>query len=101
MNKLMQLVNAMICWSELGKLDKKEKGVCGIFNVIDSLMGEFMFFLILAFGVFMGWVHIPGYLGDGYSYDHFERKEGDDPEYNYMLGCYMDEWMSRVCRIPY
>ena len=72
-NKLMQLVNAMICWSELGKLDKKEKGVCGIFNVIDSLMGEFMFFLILAFGVFMGWVHIPGYLGDGYSYDHFER----------------------------
>ena len=101
MNKLMQLVNAMICWHELGKLDRKERGFRGIGEVFESMIGSLLFSLILAFGILMGWTHIPGYLGDGYSYDHFERKEGDDPEYNYILGCYMDEWMSRVCRIPY
>ena len=32
---------------------------------------------------------IPSYLGDGYSYDNFERKEGNEPEYNYWLHCYI------------
>ena len=91
MNKLIQLVNAMICWSELEKLDRREKRVRGIGEVIKSLIGSLIFSLILAFGIFMGWIHIPDYLGDGYSYDHFDRKEGDDPEYNYLLGYYMDE----------
>ena len=91
MNKLMQLANAMVCWSELGKIDKKEKGFRRIGDVFDSWIGRLTFSLILAFGIFEGWVHIPGYLGDGYSYDNFDRKSCDDPEYNYLKGCYMDE----------
>jgi hypothetical protein len=101
MNKLMQLINAVVCWSELEKFNKNEERFRGIGDVFDSWTGRLTFSLILAFGIFMGWVHIPTYMADGYSYDNFDRKEGDAPEYNYILGCYMDEWMSQVCRIPY
>jgi len=74
MNKLIQLIEATLCRHELEKPDKREKGFHGTTGAFDSLTGSLAFFLILAFGIFMGWIHIPGYLGDGYSYDNFDRK---------------------------
>ena len=71
MNKLIQLIHVIGCMYELEKFDKKEKGFRRIGEVIDSVPGNVISFLILAFGIFMGWIHIPGYLGDGYSYDNF------------------------------
>ncbi len=71
----MQLYNAISCWSELEKIniDNKGKGIRGIGEFVDSLFGSSIIFLLLTFGIFMGWAHIPDYLGDGYNYDNFDR----------------------------
>ena len=71
MNKLIQLIHVIGCMYELEKFDKKEKGFRRIGEVIDSVPGNVISFLILAFGILIGWVHIPTYMGDGYSYDNF------------------------------
>lgn len=53
-------------------------------------IGEFLLLIILTVSIFIGDTKIPTYLGDGYSFDNFERKEVDDPEYNYWLDCYVE-----------
>jgi len=81
MDKLAQLVNAILCWSELDRAGKREHRSCGIGEVLDSLINRIVFMLILSVGIFMGLIHIPACLGDGYSFDIFNRKEGDVPEH--------------------
>jgi hypothetical protein len=82
MDKLAQLVNAILCLSELDRAGKREHRSCGIGEVLDSLINRIVFMLILSVGIFMGLIHIPAFLGDGYSFDNFNRKEGDAPEHN-------------------
>ena len=91
MNKLSQIFLAMSCWLELERSGTKARGLRGIREMAGSTMSALAVFLILTVGILAGWVNIPTWLGDGYSYDYFDRKEGDDPEYNYKLGSYMDE----------
>ncbi len=91
MNKLSQIFFAMICWIELEKAGTKARGLRGIREMVGSTMSGLTVFLILTVGILAGWVNIPTWLGDGGGYDNFDRKEGDGPEYNYILGCYMDE----------
>ena len=71
MNKLIQLIHVIGCWHELEKLDKKEKGPHSAGKVFNVLIAKSVLFLVLAFGIILGWVKIPTWLGDGYSYDNF------------------------------
>ena len=90
---LVQMMEAISCWFEMERLvSKKKKGLHRIMEIVDVFLSGLIFTLILAFGLCKGWVHIPTYLGDGYSFDNFDRKDGDTPEYNYILDCYIDEY---------
>ena len=77
MDKFVQLINAILCLSEFHKLNKREYRFHGIREAFDSLTGSIVFILILSVGIFMGLIHIPTYLGDGYGYDNFDRQKGN------------------------
>ena len=93
MIKLVQMMEAISCWFEMECLvSKKNKGLHRITEMFDVFFSGLVFSLILAFGICKGWVHIPTYLGDGYSFDNYSRKDGNTPEYNYILDCFIDEY---------
>ena len=68
----MQITAVIDCWFEMERLvGIREKGFRRIGDVVNALIGGLIFVMILAIGIFAGWVRIPLYLGDGYSYDNF------------------------------
>ena len=89
MNKILQLEQAISCFYEMEVSQKGLKGFQWLASVFEFWIGEFLFFVLLAISIHIGDTTIPSYLGDGYSYDNFERKEGNEPEYNYWLHCYI------------
>ena len=86
MNKILQLEQAISCFYEM---EVSQKGFQWLASVFEFWIGEFLFFVLLAVSIHIGDTTIPSYLSDGYSYDNFERKEGNEPEYNYWLHCYI------------
>ena len=90
MNKILQLEQAISCFYEMEVSQKGLKGFQWLASVFEFWIGEFLFFVLLAVSIHIGDTTIPSYLGDGYSFDNFDRKEGDEPEYNYWLHCYID-----------
>ena len=89
MNKILQLVQAIGCFYEMELRQKSLKGLQWLEAIFEFCIGGFLFFILLAVSIHVGDATIPSYLGDGYSYDNFDRKEGDEPEYNYWLHCYI------------
>ena len=89
MNKILQLEQAISCFYEMEVSQKGLKGFRWLASIFEFWIGEFLFFVLLAISIHIGDTTIPSYLGDGYSYDNFERKEGNEPEYNYWLHCYI------------
>ena len=74
MSKLVQFISAFQCLHESGSLYKREsnyKGFQRIKSWFENLTGSIIFFCILAYGIFKGWITIPTVLGDGYDYDSF------------------------------
>ena len=90
MNKILQLVQAIGCFYEMEKEKKSLKGLQWLEAIFEFWIGGFLFFILLAVSIHVGDTTIPLYLGDGYSYDNFDRKVGDELEYNYWLHCYKD-----------
>ena len=86
----MQLEQPIGCFYEMETGQKSLRGLQWIEAIIDFWIGEFLFFVLLAVSINIGDATIPSYLGDEYSYDNFDRKEGDESEYNYWLQCYID-----------
>ena len=89
MNKTLQLAQAIGCLYEMELRQKSLKGLQWLEAIFEFCIGGFLFFILLAVSIHIGDATIPSYLGDGYSYDNFDRKEGDEPEYNYWLHCYI------------
>ena len=89
MNKVLQLAQAIGCLYEMELRQKGLKGLQWLEAIFEFWIDEFLFFILLAASICIGDTTIPSYLGDGYSYDNFDRKEGDEPEYNYWLHCYI------------
>lgn len=90
MNKILQLVQAVGCLYEIEPRQKSLKGLQWLEAIFECWIGGFLFFILLAVSICIGDITIPSYLGDGYSYDNFDRQEVDEPEYNYWLHCYID-----------
>lgn len=88
MNKTLQLVQAIGCFYEMESKQKCLSGLQRLEAIIEFWISGFLFFILLAVSIYMGDTTIPSYLGDGYSFDNFDRKEDDEPEYNYWLHCY-------------
>ena len=74
MDKLNQIIFAMSCWLELERTGTKTGGWQGIREKAGSTLSAVSFFLILAVGILAGWVKIPIWLGDGYSFDNYARQ---------------------------
>ena len=89
MNKLLQLAQAIGCFYDMEVGNENLNGYQRVKRLISFWIEEFVFINFLMFGIWKGDVKIPLYLGDGYSFDNFDRKEGDEPEYNYWLHCYI------------
>ena len=89
MNKILQLEQAISCFYEMEVSQKGLKGFQWLASIFEFWIGEFLLFVLLAISIHIGDTTIPSYLGDGYSYDNFERKEGNELEYNYWLHCYI------------
>ena len=89
MYKILQLKQAIGCFYKMEVRQKGLKGFQGLASFFEFWIGEFMFFILLAVSIHIGDTTIPSYQGDGYSFDNFARKEGDEPEYNYWLHCYI------------
>ena len=92
MNKTLQLVQAIGCFYEMESKQKCLSGLQRLEAIIEFWISGFLFFILLAVSICIGDATIPSYLGDGYSYDNFDRKEGDEPEINYLLP---DIWNER------
>ena len=90
MNKTLQLAQAIGCLYEIELRQKSLKGLQCLEAIFELWIGGFLFFILLAVSIHIGDTTIPSYLGDGYSFDNFDRKKGDYPEYNYWLHCYID-----------
>lgn len=90
MNKILQLAQAIGCLYEMETRQKSLKGLQWLEAIFEFWIGGFLFFILLAVSIHVSDTTIPSYLGDGYSYDNFDRKKGDGPEYNYWLHCYID-----------
>ena len=97
MNKTLQLVQAVGCLYEMESRQKSLKGLQWLEAIFEFCIGWFLFFILLAVSIHVGDATIPSYLGDGYSYDNFVRKGGDEPEYNYWLHCYIGNNGEAVC----
>ena len=89
MNKTLQLAQAIGCLYEIELRQKRLKGLQCLEAIFELWIGGFLFFILLAVSIHIGDTTIPSYLGDGYSYDNFVCKGGDEPEYNYWLHCYI------------
>jgi hypothetical protein len=72
---LDKVIFAIQCNNEYDKLyGKKSKKIVikRLTEKIDDAMGNIVFFGILSYGVFKGWVKMPEpYLGDGFDFDNF------------------------------
>ena len=90
MNKTLQLVQAIGCFYKMESKQKSLKGLQWLEAIFEFCIGGFLFFILLAVSIHVGDTTLPSYLGDGYSYDNFDRKEDDEPEYNYWMHCYID-----------
>ena len=88
MNKILQLTQAIGCLYEM-EPRQKCRDLQWLEAIFEFWIGGFLFFTFLAVSICIGDATIPSYLGDGYSYDNFGRKMGDEPEYNYWLHCYI------------
>lgn len=82
MNKTLQLAQAIGCLYEMELRQKSLKGHQWLEAIFEFCIGGFLFFILLAVSIHVGDTTIPSYLGDGYSYDNFDRKVGEKPEYN-------------------
>lgn len=89
MNKILQLVQAIGCLYEMETGQKGLKGLQWLESIFEFWIGGFLFFILLTVSICIGDATIPSYLGDGYSYDNFDRKEGVELEFNYWLHCYI------------
>lgn len=89
MNKTLQLAQAIGCFYEMEDRQISLNGLQWLEAIIYFWIGEFLFFILLAVSIHKGDTTIPSYLGDGYSFDNFDRKEGDELEYNCWLHCYI------------
>ena len=89
MNKILQLAQAIGCFYDMEVGNENLNGYQRVKRLISFWIGEFLFFILLAVSIHKGDTTIPSYLGDGYSFDNFDRKEGDEPEYNCWLHCYI------------
>ena len=89
MNKILQLMQAIGCFYEMKPRQNSVKGFQWLDAIFTFWIGGFLFFILLAGSICIGDATIPSYLGDGYSYDNFGRKKGDEPEYNYWPHCYI------------
>lgn len=90
MNKILQLEQAISCFYEMEVSQKGLKGFQWLASVFEFWIGEFLLFVLLAVSIHIGDTTIPSYLGDGYSFDNFDRKVGVELEFNYWLHCYTD-----------
>ena len=81
MNTLLRLFDcldkaifAIQCQHEFDKFNgekSKKKGLNRLGEKLDNAIGEIIYFGILAYGIFKGWVEMPPpYLGDGYDFDN-------------------------------
>ena len=89
MNKILQLMQAIGCFYEMKPRQNSVKGFQWLDAIFTIWKGGFLFIILLAVSICIGDATIPSYLGDGYSYDNFGRKKGDEPEYNYWPHCYI------------
>lgn len=89
MNKLLQAKQSIECFFEMYVGSKNLKNLQSFEAFCNFCIGVLLFQIILIISVCIGDTHIPSYLGDGYSHDNFKRKEGEAPEYNYWLDCYI------------
>ena len=89
MNKILQLMQAIGCFYEMKPRQNSVKGFQWLDAIFTFWIGGFLFFILLAVSICIGDATLPSYLGDGYSYDNFGRKKGDEPEYNYWPHCYI------------
>ena len=77
MSKIIQFVFAMSCLRECekncykGRPIKKGTGLHWVEETLNNIISKVLFDVLLAIGIFMGWVILPTYLGDGYDYDNF------------------------------
>ena len=91
MNKLMQMMVLIDCLFELGKLKHESNAAHRFAEIVGFVVDGFILIVLLGYGICKGIVHIPTYLGDGYSYDNFERDPWEVPEFNYVLGVDYDQ----------
>ena len=91
MNKLMQMMVLIDCLFELGKLKHESNAAHRFAEIVGFVVDGFILIVLLGYGICKGIVHIPTYLGDGYSYDNFERDPWEVPEFNYVLGADYDQ----------
>lgn len=77
MYKLLQIEQVIGCFYELCITSKNFKCFQWLEAVCRFWTGGILLFIVLTCSIFVGDTRIPPYLGDGYNYDNFERKEGD------------------------
>lgn len=72
---LDKVIFAVQCQHEFDKLygnKSKKKGLRRLAEKIDDVIGDIVFFGLLGYGIFKGWVEMPPpYLGDGGDFDNF------------------------------
>ena len=66
---------AVQCKHDLHKtcgVGSKKTGLNRVAEMVENIIGEIIFFAILAYGILKGWVEMPEpYLGDGGDFDNF------------------------------
>ena len=73
MNKILQLAQAIGCLYDMKPRQKSLKGLKWLEAIFEFWIGGFLFFILLAVSIHVGDTTIPSYLGDGYSFDNFDR----------------------------
>lgn len=91
MNKLMQMMVLIDCLFELGMLKYKSNAAHRVTEIVNFMVEGLFLIVLLGYGICKGIVHIPTYLGDGYSYDNFARDPWEAREFNYVLGVDYDQ----------
>ena len=76
MYKILQIEQVIGCFYELCIIRKNFKGFHWLDAFCHFWIGGLLLFIILTISIFISDTKIPTYLGDGYSFDNFERKEG-------------------------
>lgn len=75
MYKLLQIEQIIGCFYELCITSKNNKVLQWFEAFCHFWISWILLFSILTFSIYIGDTKIPTHLGDGYSYDNFERKE--------------------------